>query len=203
MNLSRTAIWSVSAVLGVWSIAGHDSRAVADAPEAKTERPAAPVPDRLFHKPGLIYFWALNDACEDAKIERMIDAFAKGGVAAVCLHPRPGLLKPYGGQAWFDFIRRTVDRCAARGLDVWLYDEDPFPSGGAGGRITMEHPEYRAMAIQRIEPTAAPERQGPLLFCPGNLALVRMREREDRANHRPDAAGRAGAPQVDQARSVG
>ncbi|MGO8746057.1 MAG: glycosyl hydrolase [Thermoguttaceae bacterium] len=124
---------------------------------------------RLFHKPGLIYFWALNDACTDAKIDAMIDAFAKGCVSAVCLHPRSGLLKPYGGQAWFDFIQRTVDRCAARGLDVWLYDEDPFPSGNCGGWVTMEHPEYRAMAIHRVVPVEAPERKGLYCFAPGTL----------------------------------
>ena len=112
----------------------------------------------------------------------MIDGFAKGGVAAVCLHPRPGLLKPYGGQAWFEFIRRTVDRCAARGLDVWLYDEDPFPSGGAGGRITMEHPEYRAMAIHRIEPAAAPERKGLYCFAPGTLLWCGLVNETDRTN---------------------
>ncbi len=124
---------------------------------------------RLFHKPGLSYLWALNDACTDAKIDSMIDAFAKGGVSAVCLHPRSGLLKPYGGQAWFDLIRRTVDRCAAKGLDVWLYDEDPFPSGNCGGSITMEHPEYRAMAINRIMPAETPDRKGLYCFAPGSL----------------------------------
>ena len=125
--------------------------------------------DRLFHKPGLIYFWALNDACEDAKTDRFVDAFVQGGAAAVCLHPRPGLLKPYGGQAWFEFVKRTVDRCAARGLDVWLYDEDPYPSGACGGWITMEHPEYRAMEIRRFEPAPAPERKGLYCFPPGTL----------------------------------
>jgi hypothetical protein len=163
LRFSRATICFVSTILGFCSVAASDQ------PEATIASAAAPARDRLFHKPGLIYFWALNDACEDAKIDRMIEAFAQGGVAAVCLHPRPGLLKPYGGQAWFEFIRRTVDRCAARGLDVWLYDEDPFPSGGAGGRITMEHPEYRAMAIHRIEPEAAPERKGLYCFAPGTL----------------------------------
>jgi hypothetical protein len=125
--------------------------------------------DRLFHKPGLIFLWALNDACSDAKIDSMIDAFAKANVAAVCLHPRPGLLKPYGGDAWFDFVKRTVDRCAEKGVDVWLYDEDPYPSGNCGGWITIEHPEYRAMSIQRFEPAAAPERDGLYCFPSGTL----------------------------------
>ena len=140
---------------------------------AHAEKPAnAPVAapqDRLFHKPGLVYFWALNDACDDATIDRFVEAFAKGGTSAVCLHPRPGLLKPYGGDDWFEFVKRTVDRCAARGLDVWLYDEDAWPSGNTGGRITMERPEYRATQIRRFEPSPAKERKGLYCFPPGNL----------------------------------
>ena len=98
-----------------------------------------------------------------------MEAFAAGEAAAVCLHPRPGLLKPYGGDAWFEFVRRTVDRCAERGLDVWLYDEDPYPSGNAGGRLTMEHPEYQAMEIKRYEPAPAAEAAGLYCFPAGTL----------------------------------
>jgi hypothetical protein len=133
--------------------------------ESADERPA----DRLFHKPGLVYLWALNDTCDEAQIDRFIDAFAAGETAAVCLHPRPGLLKPYGGDSWFAFIQRTVDRCAARGLNVWLYDEDPYPSGNAGGLVTMIHPEYQAMEIKRFEPAAAPEAAGLYCFPAGTL----------------------------------
>ena len=159
--------------------------------------------DRLFHKPGLVYFWALNDECSDAKIDRSIDAFAQGGASAVCLHPRAGLLKPYGGDAWFEFVRRTVDRCAERGLDVWLYDEDPYPSGNAGGRMTMEHPEFQAMEINRFEPTPAAETKGLYCFPVGHAAVVRAGERNDAGHDGSDQPRRAGAPQVDQARSVG
>jgi hypothetical protein len=123
--------------------------------------------EKLFHKPGLIYLWALNDDCSDSKMDRFIEAFAQGDVSAVCLHPRSGMLKPYGGDAWFAFIQRTIERCAARGVDVWLYDEDPFPSGNAGGWVTLEHSELRAMEIRRYEPTPAPERVGLYCFPPG------------------------------------
>ncbi len=130
---------------------------------------SVPQADRLFHQPGLIYFWALNDDCGDAKTDHMIDAFVQGGASAVCLHPRPGLLKPYGGDAWFEFVGRTVDRCAERGLDVWLYDEDPYPSGNAGGRLTMEHPEFQALEIKRFEPSPAAETKGLYCFPSGTL----------------------------------
>src|SRR5690606_17711146 len=58
------------------------------------------------------------------------------------------------------------------GIEVWLYDEDPFPSGNAGGRILMEHPEFRGHGIEMD--TAAAKNcqddlfifpQGKLLFC--------------------------------------
>ena len=98
---------------------------------------------------GLTYFWFLNDECNPAHIDKMIASFAAANVSCVCLHPRAGLLLPYGGDDWFAFIRETAQKCVAAGLGVWLYDEDPYPSGNAGGWITIEHPEYRALAIER------------------------------------------------------
>lgn len=102
------------------------------------------------HQPGLAYLWVLNDACEHERIDKMIEAFAKAKVGAVCLHPRAGLLLPYGGDDWFAFIQRTAQRCIDAGLTVWLYDEDPYPSGACGGWITATHPEWRAHRIERI-----------------------------------------------------
>lgn len=129
--------------------------------------------DRLFHEPGLNYFWALNDECSDETMDSFIDAFVAGDTAAVSLHPRPGMLKPYGGDEWFEFVQRTVERCAERGLGVWLYDEDPYPSGNAGGLVTRQRPDLRARAIRRYEARPATEShdlyvfpaKGPLLWC--------------------------------------
>jgi hypothetical protein len=152
--------------------------------------PTAAAHARLFHKPGLVYFWALNDACADADMDRMVRAFADGGVAAVCLHPRAGLLKPYGGDAWFEFIRRTVDRCAEKGVDVWLYDEDPFPSGNAGGRITLEYPEYRALTIRRFAPAPSPESKTLYCFPGGTLLWCGLVNEQTRATQ--DLTSRVG-----------
>ncbi|MHB8969765.1 MAG: glycosyl hydrolase [Pirellulaceae bacterium] len=145
------------------------TQALVSAGTLSAQTVGAPPVDRLFHKPGLIYLWALNDECSEEKIDHFVAAFAAGGASAVCLHPRPGLLKPYGGDAWFEFIRRTVDRCAERGLDVWLYDEDPYPSGNAGGRMTLERPELQAMEIKQFEPTPASEAKGLYCFPAGTL----------------------------------
>ena len=116
-----------------------------------------------FPAPGLTYFWFLNDECRDEHIDRQIAEFAKGGVSTVCLHPRAGLLLPYGGDDWFAFIRRTVTKCAEAGLAVWLYDEDPYPSGNAGGWITAEDMSALARAIECFE--AEPGLAQGELFC--------------------------------------
>ncbi|MFW6457510.1 MAG: hypothetical protein ACOC0A_04370, partial [Planctomycetota bacterium] len=104
--------------------------------------------DRLFHKPGLIYFWIVNDECEPEVMNRMGKAFVDASASAVVLHARAGLRVPYGGTDWFDMIEQTVEDCADRDLRVWLYDEDPFPSGAAGGRVFIERPEFEAREIQ-------------------------------------------------------
>ena len=82
----------------------------------------------------------------EATIEGMIDGFAKGNAAAVCLHPRPRLLKPYGGHAWFEFIRHVVDR-VRRGIWSVALRRGSLPQRQRRRLITLEHPEYRAMEI--------------------------------------------------------
>jgi hypothetical protein len=140
---------------------------------------------------GLTYFWCLNDYCDDCAIDRQIEEFSKAQIATVCLHPRDGLLLPYGSSDWFDFIRRTAKKLAAKGIGIWLYDEDPFPSGNAGGRIVLDHPELIAKKIEMYQATPDQIKEdglwcfpakGKLLFC----ALLSRENSElvsDKTNH--------------------
>ncbi len=134
---------------------------------------------------GLTYFWLLNDRCDDSAIDCQIEAFSKAQISTVCLHPRDGLLLPYGSSDWFDFVRRTALKLAAKGIGIWLYDEDPFPSGNAGGRIILDHPEFIAKRIVMHQAKPGDITQdglwcfpatGTLLFCAllseGDAALV-------------------------------
>lgn len=129
------------------------------------------LPERLplFHKTGLIYFWFLNDACEPEHMKQLAIEYAKAGTAAVCLHARHGLLMPYGSDQWYDMIRQVTKQCADLGMEVWLYDEDPFPSGNAGGRILMEHPEYHGHGIEMDVADLATCKDNLFAFAPGKL----------------------------------
>ena len=60
------------------------------------------------------------------------------GFGGVDIHPRTGLDTVYLGDEFMELIRYTVDRCKEKGLYCWLYDDDRFPSGSAGGIVTKD-----------------------------------------------------------------
>lgn len=92
-------------------------------------------------------FWFLNHKLEKTELRRQIKLMKDAGVSGFFMHPRAGLLTPYGSKEWFDIISFIIGEAEKEGLKAWLYDEDPFPSGLAGGRVFFDNPEYAARAI--------------------------------------------------------
>jgi len=136
--------------------------------------PAPQAIQPVFHRKGAGYFWLFNDRCEWETIERHLRAFAAAeDVMAVVIHPRHGLLVPYGGDEWFELVEKTCRRAKELGVQVWLYDEDPWPSGNAGGRLAAEYPELAARGIKQFiyDPNALDDKTifyfptGKLLWC--------------------------------------
>lgn len=98
------------------------------------------------YKPTPFYF--INDTIERTEIVRQLDIMQETGVSSFFLHIRDGILdQAYGTAIFFENIRFIVEEAAKRGLQVWLYDEDSFPSGNAGGSIVMDFPELQAYAL--------------------------------------------------------
>lgn len=56
-------------------------------------------------------------------------------------------------ERWKNLVA-AVEACARRGMVVWLYDEEGYPSGSAGGLVLREHPDFEARALT-WQPTAA------------------------------------------------
>ena len=110
----------------------------------------------LFQTPSIKYrgkpFWAWNGALRKEELLRQIDIFKKMGFGGFFMHSRTGLETEYLGESWFRAIADCVEYAEKVGMEPWLYDEDRWPSGSAGGLATKES-QYRAsfLKVERIE----------------------------------------------------
>ncbi len=64
------------------------------------------------------------------------------GLGGAFLHAREGLIIPYLSKEWMNMIEVAVDESKKLGFDAWLYDEDKWPSGSVGLRITNLGEDY-------------------------------------------------------------
>ncbi len=86
-------------------------------------------------------FMVWNGIVTKEKIDYQLKDLKAQGIGGVFIHPRWGLITPYLTNEWFDLVRYTVERGKEFGLKVWLYDENSFPSGFAGGLVPAAMPE--------------------------------------------------------------
>jgi hypothetical protein len=85
-------------------------------------------------------FWVWNDKVDREKIGLQLDDFKKQGFGGVFIHPRYGLVTEYLSQEWFDLVGYAVQKAKSLGIAIWLYDENSFPSGFAGGHVPARMP---------------------------------------------------------------
>ena len=50
----------------------------------------------------------------------------------------------------WELFKFSLDELAKRGLRAWIYDENGYPSGGAGGLTLAKDPEFECRAIAKI-----------------------------------------------------
>ena len=104
-----------------------------------------------FKNPAAIFrgapFWSWNDKLEAKEIIRQIRDFKKRGIGGFFMHSRVGLITPYMGKEWMDIIKISVKEAKKLGMYAYLYDEDRWPSGFAGGMVPERNPEFRQKSI--------------------------------------------------------
>ncbi len=97
---------------------------------------------QLFHNPPSPYrgtpFWAWNDRLDSARLLRQLEWFREMGMGGVFMHPRTGLDTEYLGTEFLECVVACTEKAASLGMQAWLYDEDRWPSGYAGGLITRD-----------------------------------------------------------------
>lgn len=107
-----------------------------------------------FQKPGVEWrgkpFWSWNGELKSEELIRQADILGKMGFGGYFMHSRCGLITEYLGDEWFQVTNDVADFSEKTGLEAWLYDEDRWPSGSAGGKVT-EDPSLRQKALYLYE----------------------------------------------------
>ena len=100
-------------------------------------------------------FYFFNDKFNAEEIISQLDCMKENGILSFFLHVRDGktIEEAYGTDIYFEQVRFIVKNAAKRGIKVWLYDEDSYPSGNCGGKIVMDYPELQArtLRVEKVE----------------------------------------------------
>jgi len=97
----------------------------------------------LFKNPTAEYrgapFWAWNCKLETTELLRQIEAFKEMGMGGFFMHSRAGLKTPYMGEEFMAIAKACHEEAIKKDMLCYLYDEDRWPSGAAGGLVTQDH----------------------------------------------------------------
>lgn len=125
---------------------------------------------RVFRRPPAVYrgtpFWSWNTHLDIPQLLRQIDQFREMGFGGFHIHSRTGLTTPYLGDEFMRAVAACTAHAKRRQMLCWLYDEDRWPSGAAGGLVTRDA-QYRT---RHLLWTATPYRGSVADACPDERA---------------------------------
>ncbi len=87
--------------------------------------------------------WVWNDLLTEDEVIATMRDLAGQGVRQVFVHPRPGLMTAYLSPDWFRLWKACIAEAERLDMNVWIYDENSYPSGFAGGFVPEAMPESR------------------------------------------------------------
>lgn len=106
--------------------------------------------NELFKNPTCEYrgtpFWAWNSDLKAEELCRQIEVFKKMGLGGFHMHVRTGMSTNYLSDEFMSLIKCCCEKADKEHMLAWLYDEDRWPSGAAGGLVTKDE-EYRARCL--------------------------------------------------------
>ncbi|NLH31456.1 MAG: hypothetical protein GX475_06420, partial [Firmicutes bacterium] len=89
-------------------------------------------------------FWAWNDQLDPDELRRQVRELKQQCFGGFFMHARVGLKTGYLSEAWFSCVAAAVEEAQRQGMEAWLYDEDRWPSGCAGGLVTAANDTFKA-----------------------------------------------------------
>ena len=95
-------------------------------------------------------FWSWNDKLDEAELRRQIREMADKGWGSYFMHSRVGLVTGYLSEEWMGLINACADEAEKTGTYAWLYDEDKWPSGFAGGEVPEMDESFRMRGLALV-----------------------------------------------------
>jgi len=87
-------------------------------------------------------FWSINDRLNLKILQQQLLEFQNAGLDGVIFHPRYYPNTPaYLSEEFLDIVSQTIIYAKEIGLTFWLYDENGWPSGTAGGKVLEAMPD--------------------------------------------------------------
>ncbi len=122
------------------------------------QKEAPTLAPELFRMPTAEYrgtpFWAWNCKLEQNELDWQLEIFKKMGFGGAHMHVRTGMATKYLSEEFMTLVRNCVKKAKSENMLAWLYDEDRWPSGSAGGEVTKEK-RFRARYMRfTYEPCA-------------------------------------------------
>ena len=118
----------------------------------------------LFKNPTSEYrgtpFWAWNCKLDSNLIKEQVDIMEQMGFGGFHMHVRTGLDTPYLSDEYMKCIKDCVEYATGKNMLSWLYDEDRWPSGAAGGIVTKDKKYRQRYLLMTVKPSS-----GKLLAC--------------------------------------
>ncbi len=115
-----------------------------------------------FKHPGKEYrpspFWSWNDLLIPEELRWQVRQMAEKGFGGYFMHSRVGLATEYLSEEWMKCIGACLDEGKKVDTESWLYDEDKWPSGFAGGIVPALGDIYRActLVMEEVNDTKSP-----------------------------------------------
>ncbi len=101
----------------------------------------------LFKNPSSAYraapFWAWNCELDEKELLWQIEQLKLMGFGGFYMHARSGMATEYLSDDFMKFIKVCTEKAKSEEMYAYLYDEDRWPSGAAGGYVTKNYPEFR------------------------------------------------------------
>ena len=137
--MKKAHLLAIVGVVLLFSIVGFSAKPLPEGIQTYAELKKLMVDPTSEYRSAPLWDW--NDKITEEGIDFNMKRFKEGGIGGVFVHPRPGLITGYLSEDWNHLFDYTVRKGKELGMKVWIYDENSYPSGFAGGHVPDQMPE--------------------------------------------------------------